>query len=229
MKQNVLISEKLTNLSYTESNHLIAIKRNDTYYSYQLTSEGNYVQKEVEFLRSNLFVLYCVVVSCALSIICVIFALYLFWKFMKQIEKLLNYIIEKKQNFAHIKKKVKQKEDVSKKNPSTNSSNSKNLKVLELSLYTWKVQDINQSLLQKDTEELQEMVKTLRSVKLTLFKIPEIYIDHISRTWTNSFREFLEVIYESPKHFPKWKLKSADNWENVSMRLDMLENKYREF
>ena len=57
VEQNTLISEKLTNLSFTESTHMIALKTNGTYYNYVLASEGNYVQSEVKILTSNTFVL----------------------------------------------------------------------------------------------------------------------------------------------------------------------------
>ena len=138
-------------------------------------------------------------------------------------------IVKKNQKFASAKKKIQQKNDESKKNALSVSSSGKIVKILKLGLYTSKIQETNISYAQVDKKELQETIKRLRTVKLTFFKVSEIYIDYIQRSWANSFKEFLKEIYESPRHFPKWRLQSSDSWKSISVRLDILKSKYREY
>ena len=153
----------------------------------------------------------------------------LLWRFKKHIEDLLTLIVKKNQKFATAKKMIQQKNDENKKNALSVSSSGKVVKILKLGLYTSRIQETNVSYAQVDKKELNQMIKRLRNVRLTFFKVPEIYIDYLLRSWANSFKEFLKEIYESPRHFPKWRLQSSDSWKNISVRLDILKSKYIEY
>ena len=158
-----------------------------------------------------------------------VFAFLLLWRFKKQIENLLTIIVKKNQKFAAAKKSIQQENKEDKKNALSVSKSGKIVKILKLGLYTSNLTKTNISYAKVDKKELQKTIKKLREVKLTFFKVPEIYVDYIQRSWANSFREFLKEIYESPRHFPKWKLQSSDSWKSVSVRLDILKNRYREY
>ena len=142
---------------------------------------------------------------------------------------MLSYVVEKNQKFASAKKKIQQKNDANNKNAVSIYHHSRIVKILELGLYTSRLVKKRYSYAQVDKKKLQQNINSLRRIKLTFFKVPEIYIDYLQRSWTNSFKMFLKQIYKSPRHFPKWKLQSADSWRNISVRLDILKNKYREF
>ena len=61
------------------------------------------------------------------------------------------------------------------------------------------------------------------------FKTPALYLEHLRRQRSNSFREFLNSIFESAAHFPQWKLVSEGSRRSTSIRLDLLQPSYLEF
>jgi hypothetical protein len=68
-----------------------------------------------------------------------------------------------------------------------------------------------------------------KKISLSFFQAPALYLEHLRRNRTNSFKSFLNQIYESAPHFPEWKLKNASFYKYTSIRLDLLEPVYLEF
>ena len=69
-QQNTLIAEKLEDLSiigYSESGHIFAQKANDTYYEFEYTAKGDYIQTEIPFLGDGVAILLCLIVSSLLA------------------------------------------------------------------------------------------------------------------------------------------------------------------
>jgi len=229
VKQNTFISAKLESLSYTESSHLIAQKANSTYYKFLKTAKGDYIQTEIPFLGGNIFIILCLVVSGLLAIYSV-FAIFLILIRLKwKIESKLHKYLERNRRFAQAKKEIQYKNDDTKKKLVTSKTNKRLIKILHIGLLTTnlktKVIDMNE----EAEEEIMMKQNMKKRISLSFFQAPYLYLEHLRRLRANSFKMFLNSVYESPSYFPKWKLVSENFFNNVSVRLDLLEAKYLEY
>lgn len=132
-------------------------------------------------------------------------------------------------NLSRAKKEIQQRNDDSRPNSLKLKPNDKIITVLEMGMLSSNLKTVNITFTNTDDKYSEDMIMKERTHMLSFFKTPEIYIDHMRRMYTNSFKEFLSCIQESPKHFPEWKLDSPNGWRQTSIRLDLLESKYREF
>jgi hypothetical protein len=63
----------------------------------------------------------------------------------------------------------------------------------------------------------------------SFFKSVEFYIDHLSRKKVNSWNMFFESVYIASSHFTLEKMTEEEYLEEVSIRIDVLVDKYQKF
>ena len=229
IQRNTLISQRIESLSYIETSHLIAQKANGTYYEFEYTAKGDYIQTEIPFLGDNVFILACLIVSGVLAIYCVIAVFLILIRLKWQTERNLHKYLEKNRRFAIAKKEIQHKNDDTKKKVVTVKSKKRMIKILHMSIFTTQIKTMTIDLVEEDEEEVKLQQKSKKRISLSFFQAPTLYLEHLRRMRTNSFKFFLNSIYESPPHFPKWKLVSDNFFKSISVRLDLLQPRYLEY
>ena len=227
LKQNTLISLKLYSSVYFDSTHLISQAANDTYYSFEYTAKGDYIQSEIEAVVSNLFILLSVIVSWVISLLSIVAIIFFLIRFKGLLEEQYFKFLEGNRKFSRAKKEIEGKASSSSK-LNIEDRKSKKIKILRLGLFSAKV------ILKKVKTDNNEGIisKKLRKKKkatVSLFKVPELYIEKVRRSRSNSFEMFIDSIYESTTHFPEWKLVADKYFITISTRLDLVKNKYLEY
>ena len=227
VKQNTLISQKLSSSVYLDATHLISQAANDTYYEYKLTSKGDYVQSEVVFLTGNLFIFLSVIISGLISLLTIILLTIVIIKFKSTLERKYFEFLEGNRSLSKTKKEVTGKPKNSSK-LSVEKNSVRVQKILHLGLFSSKIVE---KIVEIDDSEQLISVKLRKTQKATvsLFKVPELYIEKVRRSRSNSFKLFLDSIYESTTHFPMWRLTADRYFTSISTRLDFLKVKYVEY
>ena len=227
VKQNTLISQKLSSSVYLDATHLIAQAANDTYYEYKLTSKGDYIQSEIVFLTDNTFILLSVIVSGLISLLVIILLTLVITNFKSTLEKKYFEFLEGNRSLSKTKKDVTGKSRNSGK-ISVEKNSVRIQKILHLGLFTSKIVE---KIVEIDDSEQLISVKLRKNKKATvsLFKVPELYIEKVRRSRSNSLKLFLDSIYESTTHFPMWRLSADRYFTSISTRLDFLKVKYIEY
>ena len=98
-----------------------------------------------------------------------------------------------------------------------------------MNLFTTSIKKKNIDMNEDERNKVKSKQKKKKRISLSFFQAPTLYLEHLRRNRTNSFKLFLNSIYESPAHFPKWKLASENFWSSISVRMDLLEARYLEF
>ena len=227
VKKNTLISKKLTSLVYTESVHLIGQKANDTYYEFKYTVNGDYVQSEITMFSGSSFILLSVIISCLISAFSVVVMFFFLWRIRRIFGEIYNRYLEENRKLAKFKNEQDIQNRDNKRITSVSQANQKILKILKLGMFTANIEEKIIEIDDKNDDHSKSQSKKRATV--TFFKAPELYIDYFQRSRSNSLRMFLKSIYESPSHFPEYKLSSEVYYKEVSTRIDLLKSKYIEF
>ena len=98
-----------------------------------------------------------------------------------------------------------------------------------MNLFTTSIDKKRIDMTEDEENEVKGKQKIKKRISLSFFQAPTLYLEHLRRNRANSFKVFLNSIYESPGHFPKWKLVSENFWPSISVRMDLLEARYLEF
>ena len=141
VKKNTLISKMFSSLVYTESVHLIGQKANDTYYEFEYTVDGDYIQSEVTFLSGNTFILLSLIISWSISVFSVIVVFLSIWRIKRIFEQIYNNYLEQNRKLARIKKEQDTQNNEKKRFTSFSQSSHKILKVLKLGMFTTKIEE----------------------------------------------------------------------------------------
>jgi hypothetical protein len=229
VKQNTLIKDKLWSKVYTQDTHLIAQKANGTYYEFFITSKGDYLQNTIPFINNNIYIMICLIVSSVIALYSVIAVFLILLRLKWKLERWLDNYLEKKRKFAKAKKEIQFKNDDSKRKIVTTKVKKRVFKMLKINLYTTNIKKKTIEFTEEDENEIIEKQRMQKRIALSFFQTPALYLEHLRRQRTNSFREFLNNIYQSAPHFPKWKLNNAASWKTISVRIDKLEPMYLEF
>ena len=227
VKQNTYISEKLSSSVYTDSKHLISQAANSTYYSFTLTPKGDYVQSEIPQLTGNLFILMSVIVSSVISVFSIFVVIILLIRFRTRLEAQYFKYLEGKRNLSRSKKEIEGKISNSKK-LSIEQNSYRKVKFLKMGLFTSNIVE-KDATYDNDEETISKKLRKSKKSSVSFFKIPELYVDKMRRSKTNSFKMFIESIFESFTHFPEWKLSADKYFSTVSTRLDLIKIKYIEY
>ena len=227
VKQNTYISEKLLSSVYTDSKHLISQAANSTYYLFTLTPKGDYVQSEITQLTGNLFIFMSVIVSSVISVFSIFVVIILLIRFRTRIEGQYFKYLEGKRNLSKSKKEIEGKISNSKK-LSIEQNSYRKIKFLKMGLFTSNIVE-KDATYDNDEETLSKKLRKNKKLSVSFFKIPELYVDKVRRSKTNSFKMFIESIFESYTHFPEWKLSADKYFSTVSTRLDLIKIKYIEY
>ena len=227
VKQNTYISNILSSSVYTDSKHLIAQAANSTYYSFTLTPKGDYVQSEIPQLTGNLFILMSVIVSSVISVFSVFVVIILLIRFRTRLEAQYFKYLEGKRNLSRSKKEIEGKISNSKKLTIEQNSIRK-VKFLKMGLFTSNIVE-KDATYDNDEETISKKLRKNKMSSVSFFKIPELYVDKVRRSKTNSFKMFIESIFESYTHFPEWKVSADKYFSTVSTRLDLIKIKYIEY
>lgn len=228
VKQNTLISLKLFSSVYTDSTHLIAQAANDTYYSYEYTAKGDYIETGIEAVTSNLFILLSVIVSSLISLLSIFAIIFIIVRFKGLLEEQYFKFLEGNRKFSKAKKEIEGKTSSSSK-LNIESKKSKKIKILNLGLFSAKV--VLKKVKTDNSEGIisKKLRKNKKKATVSLFKVPELYIEKLRRSKANSFEMFINSIYESTTHFPEWKLAADKYFITIATRLDLIKNKYLEY
>ena len=228
VKKNTLISKKLTSLVYTESVHLIGQKANDTYYKFTYTEDGDYNQTEVTIFSGSSFILLSVIISCLISAFSVVVMFVFLWRIRRIFGEIYNKYLEENRKLAKFKKEQDIENSENKRFTTFTQSSHKVVKILKLGMFTSQIQEKVVEI-EEENEEEAAKIKSKKKASISFFKAPELYLDYFQRTRSNSLRIFFKSIYESPSHFPDFKMSSEVYYSEVSTRIDELKSKYIEF
>ena len=136
--------------------------------------------------------------------------------------------LEERRYFSKVKGKVECKSNIYKNKQTNEFIGSKKQKILHLGLFTSNIIEAN-TMPDNDDTTIRGILQENNKASISLFKVPELYIDRIRRYSSDSFRLFIGSIYESSTHFPKWKLYADRYFSSISTRLDQVQIKYLEF
>ena len=219
----------LSSLVYTESAHLIGQAANNTYYAFEYTEKGDYIQREIKFLSGNTFILLSFIISCCISLFSVV-AMYIFiWRIHKILVDVYHQYLESNRKFSKFKKEIEDQNDETRVFITFSRKSILVFKILRLGLFSSKIEEKAINIDDKNEHEASKMLRRKKQAFVSFFKAPELYIDHIRRTYSNSFRMFLNRIYESQSHFPEYKHVSNQYYMDISTRIDLLKSRYFEF
>ena len=219
----------LSSLVYKESAHFIGQAANNTYYDFEYTEKGDYIQREIEFLSGNTFILLSFIISCWISLFSVV-AMYIFiWRIHKVFVNMYHKYLESNRKFSKFKKEIEDQNDETRVFITFSQNSIIVFKILRLGLFSSKIEEKVFNNDDKNENETSKMLRKKKQAFISFFKAPELYIDHIRRTYSNSFRIFLNQIYESQSHFPEYKLASNQYYMDISTRIDLLKNRFLEF
>ena len=137
--------------------------------------------------------------------------------------------MEKNRSFAIAKKEIQHKNDDTKKKLVTSKTKKRLIKILKMNLFTTSIKTRRIDMTEEEETEVKVKQKIKKRISLSFFQAPTLYLEHLRRNRANSFKLFLNSIFESPAHFPKWKLVSESFWPSISVRMDLLEARYLEF
>ena len=228
IKKNTLISNKLTSLVYTESIHFVGQAANGTYYKFEYTEKGDYIQSEISILSGNSFILLSFIVSCVISLFSVL-AMYVFlWRINKILINLYHKYLESNRKLSKFKWEIEDQNNENKAFTTYSRNSIFAFKILKLGLFTSDEEERNLDGSNNDNE-VEVMLRKKNRSSISFFKVPELYIDYLRRINANSFRLFLNSIYESEVHFIEYKLSSEQYYMDVSTRIDLLNRKYIEY
>ena len=104
VKTNTLVSEKLKELSFMESKHLVSAKSDTEYHKYVLTAENEYIREKISFLGDNILIWVCLIVSLIIAIFSVFSIFLLAGRLQLRVESLYKKHLEKARNFSATKK-----------------------------------------------------------------------------------------------------------------------------
>ena len=226
-KQNTLISLKLTTSVYSDSTHIISQAANSTYYEYTYTSDGEYIQSSISAVTSNNFILMSVIVSWLISLFSVVIVILFLIRFKNVLEDQYYKYLQGNRNFSRVKKEIEGKIS-SYMRFSKEHNKVKKVKILSMGLFSSNV--IEKEVFYDENENsISTNLRKKKKATVSFFKIPELYIDKIRRSRSNSFKLFIASIYESTAHFPKWKLVADKYFGTISTRLDLVNMKYLEY
>ena len=227
-KKNTLISSKLTSLVYTESIHFVGQAANNTYYEFEYTEKGDYIQTEISMFSGSTFILLSFIVSCVISLFSVL-AMYVFlWRINKIFVKLYHKYLESNRKLSKFKREVDDQNNEHKTFTEYSRKSIFAFKILKLGLFSSNIENKNLDG-NNSQNEIKIMLRKKKKSSISFFKVPELYIDYLRRINANSFRMFLNSIYESDVHFTEYKLSSDQCYMEVSTRIDLLNNKYIEY
>ena len=171
---------KLYSSVYFDSTHLISQAANNTYYSYDFTEKGEYIQSQIDAVVSNTFILMSVIVSALISLLTIFAIVFFLVRFKGLLEEQYFKFLEGNRKFSRAKKEIEGKASSSSK-LNIEHRKSKKVKILHLGLFTSRV--IKKRV---DTDNNEGAIsKNLRKKKkatVSLFKVPELYIESIRRS-----------------------------------------------
>ena len=229
VKKNTLISKMLTSLVYTESVHLIGQAANDTYYKFEYTTNGDYIQNEISMFSGSSFILLSVIISWMISLFSVIVMFIFLWRIRRIFGEIYNKYLEENRKLSKFKKEQNIQNQENKKFIPTIQKSHKLVRVLKLGMFTSHIEEKVIEVDDKNEEEDINKIKVRKKPLISFFKAPELYLDYFQRSRSNSFRMFLKSVYESPSHFPEYKMTSESYYKDISTRIDLLKRKYIEF
>jgi len=213
VKTNTLVSEKIRELSFIETRHLVSAKEDNTFFEYILTAENEYVRNEIPFLGNNIYIWICLAVSLLIGLFSVVLITIIFFKLFNGVNDMYNKYLDEARRFSESKKA---------KSKTTYVPKSKKEYVMGLFTLTEKEVVIKPSKSQNKKDK-----KRRNLVNLTVFKMIDINLDYILRIRADSYMKFLESIYEDRSYFMK--SSSSQKSEDRGVRLDTLNLKYLEF
>ena len=229
VKKNTLISKILSSLIYTESVHLVGQAANNTYYEFEYTEKGDYIQSEIKILSGSTFILLSIIISWWISLFSVI-AMYIFiWRIHKILVKIYHQYLELNRKLSRFKKEIEDQNDETRVFITFSRNSTIIFKILRLGLFSSNIEEKVINIDDKNEYEVSKMLRKKNQAFISFFKAPELYIDHLRRTYSNSFRMFLNWVYESQPHFPEYKLVSSQYYMDISTRIDLLKSRYIEY
>jgi hypothetical protein len=96
-------------------------------------------------------------------------------------------------------------------------------RIVNMGILSSKVEIVEEDDDEKESKKEEKMIKAFR---LSFFKVPFLYFEHLRRKNMNSFRVFLEEVYESGKHFSKTKMENEEFFRSVSIEIASLNDIY---
>jgi hypothetical protein len=155
VKQNTLVYDKLWGKVYTEDTHLIGQKSNNTYYKFELTAKGDYIQTEIPFLNNNIFIILCLAVSLLLGLYSVIAMFLILIRLKWKLEEKMDKYLDQRRKFAKAKKEIQYKNDETKKKTVTVKTNKRIVKILKMNMFTTSIKKKRIDLTEEDEEEIK--------------------------------------------------------------------------
>ena len=235
VKTNTLISEKIKELSFIETRHLVSLKDPDTYYEYTLTAENEYVKNEVIFLGETVLISICLFVSLLLASISVLCVTIISFRIHNAINNLYNKYLEDVKKFSEAKKihsgSKARFSVVTNTDKRSTKSKEPQVRIMGLISYTKeKEEDEAEAEANEQTDvKKSSKEKILPRADLSFYKMVHLNIEYIYKLYADSFYLFVKNIYPDPARFTNITEESEQYFGETSIRLDLLKVKYLEF
>ena len=188
------------------------------YYTYHKTVAGNYQEEEVTILSDKGLILTCIILSVMLAIYGALLVFILLKKTVKIASVIYEDYLENQRGLSQTKKMLGNIENERGKVVKVGVN-----KLIILNLFTYREYKLDQV-------EDRESIDKLKDNQISLFGLPQIYMDHLWRKAQDSAAVFINSIPLSEFHFPPSVHSSfRENPSKTSLLLRNFQNSYEKF
>ncbi|CAI2361318.1 unnamed protein product [Moneuplotes crassus] len=228
---SVYISEKIKELSYLDSKHVVAELTKDNYYSYELTADNKFVKESISFLDSNILLIICLIIMLLATCLLVVLVFLIANKLKEIIDKSYNRELQRARRFSKIKSNHCNNGNTLQSNDKANSKAKQQLptKVLRIGLLTTKVEDRNLVLDESEKNSLMKRIERNKMISLSFYKIINLGIDAHYRRTIDSFVTFLNYITVDEEYFITQEEENPKDLQRIAVRFDILQKIYYDF
>ena len=188
------------------------------YYTYEKTVAGNYEKEEVTILSDNGLILTCIILSVLLAIYGAVLVFLLLKKTVELASVLYEEFLENQRSLSQTKKMLGNMENEKSKVVKVGVN-----KLIILKLFSYDEYKL-------DLVEEKDNVNKLKESQISLFGLPQLYMDHMWRKAQDSAATFINCIPLSEFHFPPTVHSSfKEDATKTSVLLRNFQNSYEEF
>ena len=118
--------------------------------------------------------------------------MYIFiWRIHKILVKIYHQYLELNRKLSRFKKEIEDQNDETRVFITFSRNSTIIFKILRLGLFSSNIEEKVINIDDKNEYEVSKMLRKKNQAFISFFKAPELYIDHLRRTYSNSFRMFL--------------------------------------
>jgi hypothetical protein len=155
-----------------------------------------------------------------LSLLLGIAITFLCFRQKKTLTRAYAQFVEGQRKMAKVKKEIEKKQFREGTVTLSGESGEQKRRQLVMGLFSAHVEAIKGN--EDEISQFKREEKMIKHYNISFFKVPTLYFDHMRRLRVNSFKEFLEDMLESPKHFTNTKMENEEFFKAVSINQSQL-------